>query len=157
MIVAGSCPELWAALCAHHWREVFVARRDELQRTTRFLVFGHASHDALAAPFVGLCGKALFHDVDRAALDLPEAAALVEIDVRLAALFAVRNFSPLDWQPLPLLGIPGATRDNENPDYYEDRRQFRPARTIQSGSSPGNRWMRKHLEESPGPIEQDAG
>ncbi len=139
VIVAGSCPDLWAALCAHSWREAFVERRDELQRTTRFLVFGHASHDALASPFVGLCGKALFLDVDAAWLELTEAAALLEIDARLAARFAVRNFSPRDLQPLPLLGIPGATIDNESPDYYEDRRQFRPARTIQAGSSPGNR------------------
>lgn len=139
VIVAGSSPDLWATLCAHRWREVFVERRDQLQRTTRFMVFGHASHDALAAPFVGMCGKALFLDVNHAWLDLPEAAALAEIDARLAAIFAVRNFSPRDWQPLPLLGIPGATGDNECPDYYDDPRQFRPARTMPSGSSPGNR------------------
>ena len=157
VIVAGSSAELWTALCAHRWREVFVERRDELQRTTRFLVFGHASHDALAAPFAGLCGKALFVEVDHAWLDLPEAAALAALDARLAALFATGNFSPRDWQPLPLLGIPGATRDNESPGYYEDSRQFRPARTIQAGSSPGNRWMRKHREESPGPAGRNAG
>ncbi len=139
VIVAGSTPHLWAALCKHLWREVFVDRRDELQRTTRFLVFGHASHDALAAPFVGLCGKALFVEVDGAWLDLPEATALAGLDARLAALFDTRNFSPRDWQPLPLLGIPGATRDNESPDYYDDPRQFRPARTMPTGSSPGNR------------------
>ena len=139
VIVAGSSADIWAVLCAHRWRELFVERRDELQRTTRFLVFGHASHDALAAPFVGLCGKALFLDVDGAWLDLPESTALAEIDVRLAVLFDARNFSPRDWQPLPLLGIPGATSDNESPDYYDDPRQFRPARTMPPGSSPGNR------------------
>ena len=139
VIVAGSCPDLWAALRAHRWREVFVERRDELQHTTRFLVFGHASHDALVAPFVGLCGKALFVEVDGVWLDLPEATALAHLDARLAALFDTRSFSPRDWQPLPLLGIPGATRDNECPDYYDDPRQFRPARTMFPGSSPGNR------------------
>lgn len=139
LVVAGSCPALWSALCAHRWREVFVTRRDELRHTTRFLVFGHASHDALAAPFVGLCGKALLVDVDDAWLKLPAAAALDALDVRLAVMFDSGNFSPRDWQPLPLLGIPGATPDNERPDYYDDRRQFRPARTMRSGSSPGNR------------------
>ena len=139
VILAGSAPDLWAALCAHRWREVFVDRRDELRRTTRFLVFGHASHDALVAPFLGLCGKALFVEVDGAWLDLPEATGLAHLDARLAALFDTRSFSPRDWQPLPLLGIPGATRDNESPDYYDDPRQFRPARTMLSGSSPGNR------------------
>ncbi len=139
VVVAGRCADLWAALRAHRWREVFVRRRDELRRTTRFLVFGHASHDALAAPFVGLCGKALFIAVDEAWLVLPEVAALAALDARLAALFAAGNFAPGDWQPLPLLGIPGATADNEDPQYYDDRRQFRAARTIRPGSSPGNR------------------
>lgn len=139
VIVAGCCPDLWRELCAHRWREVFVRRRDELQRCTRFLVFGHASHDALASPFVGLCGKAVFLAVDAAWLQLPAAAALVAIDARLALLFATRNFSPADWQPLPLLGIPGATVDNQRPDYYDDTRQFRAARTMRPGSSLGSR------------------
>jgi hypothetical protein len=139
VVVAGSCANFWQALCAHRWREVFVARREELLRTTRFLVFGHASHDALAAPFVGLCGKALFVDVDEAWLRLPADAALAALDARLAVMFDTGNFSPRDWQPLPLLGIPGATVDNQQPDYYDDTRQFRPARTMRPGSSPGNR------------------
>lgn len=139
VVVAGSCPDLWRALLAHRWREVFVQRREELLRTTRFLVFGHASHAALAAPFVGLCGKAVFVDVDEAWLKLSGAAALAALDVRLAVLFDSRDFSPRGWQPLPLLGIPGATADNERSDYYDDTRQFRPARTMRPGSSPGSR------------------
>ena len=139
VVVAGSRPDLWQALCAHRWSEVFVVRRDELQRCTRFVIFGHASHDALAAPFVGLCGKALFVDVDEAWFRLPEEEALTALDERLAALFDAGNFSPRDWQPLPLLGIPGATVDNEQPDYYADTRQFRPARRMRPGSSPGSR------------------
>jgi len=157
VIVAGSAPDLWRALSAHRWREVFVERRAELLQTTGFVVFGHASHDVLAAPFVGLCGKALFIEVDQAWLALPEAIALAALDSRLAALLANRDFSPRDWQPLPLLGIPGATTENEQPDYFDDRRQFRPPRTMRPGSSPGNRWARKCLEESPGSTGRDAG
>ena len=139
VIVAGTAPGLWQGLCAHRWREVFVERRAELMRSTRFLVFGHASHDALAAPFVGLCGKALFVEVDAAWLELQETAALAWLDRRLANLFDSGSFSPRDWQPLPLLGIPGATTENQRADYYDDTRQFRPARTMRPGSSPGNR------------------
>ena len=139
VIVAGCYHELWQALCAHRWREVFVTRREELLRSTRFVVFGHASHDALASPFVGLCGKALFVAVDEGWLSLPQAAAREVLDPRLAMLFAAGNFTPRDWQPLPLLGIPGATADNEQPDYYDDTRQFRQARTMRSGSSLGSR------------------
>ncbi len=139
VLMAGAAPELWEALRAHRWRELFVERREELMRSTRFLVFGHASHDLLAAPFVGLCGKAQFIEVEPSWLELPEHAALEALDLRLAALLDSRELSPRDWQPLPLLGIPGATADNESPDYYDDARQFRPARTMRPGSSPGNR------------------
>ena len=139
VIVAGTAPGLWQGLCAHCWREVLVDRRAELMRSTRFLVFGHASHDALAAPFLGLCGKALFVEADAAWLEMPETAALALLDGRLAKLFDCGSFSPRGWQPLPLLGIPGATTQNQRADYYDDTRQFRPARTMRPGSSPGNR------------------
>ena len=157
VVVAGTRADLWTLLCAHRWREVFVQRRAELLATTRFLIFGHASHEALAAPFVGLCGKALFIEVDAAWLRLPGPAALAALDATLAEILGNEVLSPRRWQPLPLLGIPGATADNESADYYEDTRQFRPARTMRAGSSPGNRWARKCLEESPGPIERNAG
>jgi hypothetical protein len=139
VVVAGCRRDLWQDLCAHRWRKAFVSRRDETTRTTRFLVFGHASHDALAAPFVGLCGKGLFIEVDAAWLALTGQEVLAALDARLAVIFETADFSPHDWQPLPLLGIPGATADNEMPDYYDDTRQFRPARRMRPGSSPGNR------------------
>jgi hypothetical protein len=139
VIVAGSAPELWQGLCAHRWREVFVERRAVLLRTTRFVVFGHASHDLLGAPFVGLCGKALFIEVDAAWLELPAPESLARLDARLAETLAAGDFAPRDWQPLPLLGIPGATAENEHAAYYEDERQFRPPRRMRAGSSPGNR------------------
>lgn len=139
VVVAGNSRELWQALCAHRWREVFVERREELLAGTRFFVFGHASQDLLAAPFVGMCGKALFIDVGAAWLDLPAGTALAELDARLAARLAEDDFAPRDWQPLPLLGIPGATPDNHCPAYYDDTRQFRPPRRMPAGSSPGNR------------------
>lgn len=139
VLMVGTSAGLWDVLRAHRWREAFVGRREELLRSTRFLVFGHASHDLLAAPFVGLCGKALFIEVGAAWLDLPAREQLAELDARLAGLFDSREFSPRDWQPLPLLGIPGATAENESAEYYDDARQFRPARTMRPGSSPGNR------------------
>jgi hypothetical protein len=139
VIVAGTAPDLWQGLCVHRWREVFVERRAELLRSTRFIVFGHASHDALGAPFVGLCGKALFIEVDAAWLALPPTDSIDQLDARLAKVFGTARFAPRDWQPLPLLGIPGATAENEDVAYYDDERQFRPPRRMRAGSSPGNR------------------
>lgn len=116
VLIAGLRSELWQALCEHRWREVFVDHRDEA-RAASFLIFGHASRDSLRAPFVGLCGKALWLDTDSRSLE--------ELDELLARRLASADFCQR-WPALPLLGIPGITADNDDPAYYDDTRQFRP-------------------------------
>ena len=131
VIVAGISPALWQAICCHEWLEVFVTQRAELLATTRFIVFGHGSLDALRAPFVGLCGKAIFLETAAADLLAIDMGKLKNVDADLARRVASTNWaeSPgLQLQPLPLLGIPGATADNAHADYYRDQRQFRPRR-----------------------------
>lgn len=131
VVVAGMRMELWEALRAHRWREVFVAHRAEVVATSRFLIFGHGSRDALRAPFFGLCGKAL-------RLDAP-AGDPAAIDAELARRLARADFCTTYLQPLPLLGIPGLCAANEDPAYYDDIRQFRPPRTMCAGSPLGSR------------------
>ena len=62
-------------------------------------------------------------------------AQLSAVDGMLAAdLTSGRYTRPRDFQPLPLLGIPGATPDNEDPAYYDDTWQFRPGRRAKPGA-----------------------
>ncbi len=131
--VVSSRLDLWEEIRAHRWKEVFWSRRAEVISALRVYVFGHASFDMLRTPHLGLCAKALFLHVDHDWFAAPPAAQLADVDARMAQRFA-GDFSPRprDFQPLPLLGIPGATADNEAPAYYDDRRQFRPLRLIQS-------------------------
>lgn len=128
VVVCTSDASLWALLRDHRWLELFHGRRREVLARMRFLVFGHASLDALATPFPGLCGKALALPVDEAWLDLPAEAQWAEADRRLAEFLAAAHLRPGDLQPLPFLGVPGLTADSEAADYYADRRQFRPRR-----------------------------
>ncbi len=131
VVVAGTSPTIWQALSGHQWTDVFVDRRSELLATTRFIVFGHGSLDALRAPFVGLCGKAVFIPIDADGLAAVDAADLREADNALARRVISTNSSSeavLRLQPLPLLGIPGATDENTCAGYYQDTRQFRPIR-----------------------------
>lgn len=126
VIVACADASLADSLRGHRWREVFVDRRAELDRSVRFIVFGHALYDQLRAPFVGLCGKALYVALDEPALASPR--LLADLDRRIADRLADPAFlaRPRDLSPLPLLGIPGVTEDNIDPAYYDDPRQFRP-------------------------------
>jgi hypothetical protein len=66
------------------------------------------------------------------------------VDALLAAELAGGAYRrPRDFQPLPLLGIPGVTPASENPAFYDDTWQFRPGRRAgatayrEKGVSPG--------------------
>jgi len=127
--------ELWQDIRAHRWKEVFWTRREATQRSLRVFVFGHASFDMLRTPRIGLCGKAVFLHVDATWLAQSLPAQCADVDLRMAQRFTgdLQAYAkPRDFHPLPLLGIPGATPDNEFPAYYEDTRQFRPLRLVRS-------------------------
>jgi hypothetical protein len=126
LVVACADMALLDLLRGHEWKELFWQRRAQVARDMRFFVFGHASWDQLRAPFVGLTAKAVLLEVEPAWL----AQQVEAIDGRLAELFsqAEAYARPRDFQPLPLLGIPGVVAENSEPSYYDDTRQFRAPR-----------------------------
>ena len=130
VLVVSADPDIPALLAAHAWEEALWTRRVRLLDSTRFLIFGHGSWDQLRQPFFGLCGKAIYRQVDADWLDLPAEKRQAEADAWLAARLADpdRPFDKAALSPLPLLGIPGVTPDSECADYYRDTRQFRPRR-----------------------------
>jgi hypothetical protein len=130
IVVASASPELAGLLRGHEWKRLFWTHRAELARDMRFFVFGHATWDQLRAPFVGLTAKAVFLEVDAAWLAQPLAQQVADVDRRIAEIFSRHDAyaKPRDFQPLPLLGIPGVVPENAAPSYYDDTRQFRPLR-----------------------------
>lgn len=135
-IVVSSNLELWQGIRMHRWQDVFWTRRAEVQHCMKVFVFGHASLDLLRNPHIGLCAKSVFLHVDEEWLAQSAAAQLADVDARIAGRFSgdLHSYAhPRNFHPLPLLGIPGATPDNESSAYYENTRQFRPRRIV-SGS-----------------------
>jgi hypothetical protein len=133
IVVLSSQPELLDLLRGFRWKELFVERRAEVVRSMRFVIFGHATYEQLLKPFRGLTAKAMLCEVseDWLRMALPEQIAAV--DTLLAAKLTSGDYTrPRDFQPLPLLGIPGVTPDSESPDYYNDTWQFRPGRRATS-------------------------
>ena len=136
VVVLSSRPELLELVREFRWKELFVERRSEAIRCLRFVIFGHATYEQLLAPFRGLTAKAVLYPVSEDWLSMPLPAQLATVDSLLAAdLTRGRYGRPRDFQPLPLLGIPGVTPDNENPAYYDDTWQFRPGRRAQPGAT----------------------
>jgi DUF3025 family protein len=130
VVVVAANVELSELLRAHQWKDLFWQRRGEVMRSMRFHVIGHAAYDQLRAPFIGLCGKAVFLDADQAFVDAPFDHQLPAIDAQLAARWRGEGWyeHPRELAPLPLLGIPEAWAENGRPAYYDDIRQFRPKR-----------------------------
>jgi hypothetical protein len=129
IVVLSAKPELLGLLRDFEWKKLFVERRAEVEQSMRFVVFGHATYESLLKPFRGLTAKAILYEVDADWLQLPRAEQLVAVDVRLAADLASGRYTrPRDFQPLPLLGIPGLVPESEDPAYYDDTWQFRPGR-----------------------------
>lgn len=129
VVVVSSQPELLDLLARFQWKTLFVERRAAVIADMRFFVVGHASYEQLLQPFRGMTAKAVLYDVAADWLNLPLAEQIAEIDRRLSnELLSGRYARPRDFHPLPLLGIPGMTPENESPAYYDDTYQFRTGR-----------------------------
>ena len=128
MVVAEDA-SLLELLQGFRWRELFVERRADAIAGLRVFIFGHATYEALLAPFRGLTAKCVLTPVAAGWLARPLAEQLAEIDEWLAQDFAAgKHGEPRGLQPLPLLGLPGVVLENEAPTYYDDTWQFRPGR-----------------------------
>lgn len=129
VVVLASDTALLDLLRGFHWRELFWVQRAELSGALRCFVFGHATYEQLLAPFRGLTAKAVLYETSEDWLRLPLPLQLADLDQRLAGELAAGAYAdPCDLQPLPLMGFPGVTPDNECADYYDDAWQFRPGR-----------------------------
>ena len=130
VIVACAAAPLARLLAEFQWKELFGTRRREAIAAMTFLAFGHAILERALAPYKGVTAKALVIDVAHAALALPPAALVELLDARAADHFARPGAldSTRALQPLPVLGIPGWTPENEDPSYYDDENVFRPGR-----------------------------
>jgi hypothetical protein len=138
VIAACADPSLPALLAGFRWKELFWARRAEVVESMRFKVFGHAIHEKALAPYKGVTAKTLVVDVERDTLALPDEALTARLDERAAAHFAAPGAldSTRSLHPLPILGVPGWTPENDAAAFYDDAAVFRPGRTREMKEAP---------------------
>ena len=129
VVLVTADKELGGLLAEHQWQTVFWENRHIWQEKTLPLVFGHANLEMLLSPFLGLTGKWMMVEVEETFFDLSIQNQLAHVDAQLHDTIKKGAFSqsrPL--LPLPLLGIPGWSPDNEQVSYYQNRDYFRPKR-----------------------------
>lgn len=138
VIAACAEPSLAKLLAGFRWKELFWARRADVSACMRLSVFGHAIHEKALAPYKGVTAKTLVVDVGRETLALPDDALTTHLDERAAAHFAAPGAleSTRSLHPLPVLGVPGWTPENEDAAFYDDVTVFRPGRTSKKKEAP---------------------
>jgi hypothetical protein len=112
------CPDaLWDALAAKDWNLLFGPLRP-LWAQSNLVLFGHALLEKLVYP-----RKPITAHVYRA-----QAAthSIADLDTWMAADLAAERLASKPFAHLPVLGVPGWWRENENVAYYEDATVFRP-------------------------------
>ncbi len=130
VIVVSSESELGGLLRDFKWKELFWERRSEVIESMRFYVFGHSIYEKALQPYKGITAKTVILDVSPRELERPLPQQLATLDARLAKYFSDPKAlaATETYAPLPVLGIPGWTADNEDERYYDDTQHFRPGR-----------------------------
>jgi hypothetical protein len=127
-IVTCGDPALLDDLRGFRWKRLFCENRERVRASMRFFVFGHALLEKALHPYVGMTAHAMLLAVDEAVTAALLARELETVDA-LAAREIAALTAPQALSPLPLLGVPGWWRDNEDESFYDDKSYFRPGRT----------------------------
>lgn len=128
-IVVSSEPDLIDDLRSFRWKRLFWTERERVRATLRVYLFGHALLEKALAPYVGMTAHAITLLVAPEVLSEPRERQLARVDALAARHVAAAVESPRDLAPLPLLGVPGWWKANEEERFYEDAAYFRPGRS----------------------------
>lgn len=128
------------SLRSFDWNTLFWQKRHEVGRNIDFYLFGHGLYEKMLKPYVGLTGQGLLVKVDAEFFDLPLAQRLQRLDELLQLYLDDPGHcvTTRELTPVPLLGIPGWTDENEQESYYDNTDYFRPGRQSRAQCTPLN-------------------
>ena len=130
VVVACAAPELAAMLRNFQWKDLFWHRRAQVQASMGFFLFGHGLYEKALHPYTGMTGQGLVLPVEPQFFNWPQEQQLLHLDVLLADYLLAPEHcrSTRELTPVPLLGVPGWTAENEDAAYYDNTDYFRPGR-----------------------------
>ncbi|MDP2143996.1 MAG: DUF3025 domain-containing protein [Gallionella sp.] len=133
VVVAYADRELAGLLRDFRWKELFWSRRERVRENMGFFLFGHGLYEKALQPYVGMTGQGLLLQVEPAFFDWPLGRQMAYLDESLAHYLTAPEHCrrTAELTPVPLLGVPGWTPDNENAAYYDNSAYFRPGRSRQ--------------------------
>jgi hypothetical protein len=130
VIVVCSNANLAALLKSFQWKTLFWQHREQVRAEMDFYIFGHGLYEKALQPYVGMTGQGLVVEVATEFFSWTLPQRLSYLDEKLAdyLLQPEHGLSPRALHPVPLLGMPGWSKDNEKAEYYDNTAYFRPGR-----------------------------
>jgi hypothetical protein len=135
-IVVYADEELAELLKTFRWKDLFWQQRERVNAAMGFHLFGHGLYEKAVRPYVGMTGQGLVLEVDHAFFTWSLSERLSCLDGLLADyLLAPENCrNTRELTPVPVLGVPGWTVENDAPAYYDNSRYFRGMRHTSTAS-----------------------
>jgi len=135
VIVAYADIQLAELLRNFQWQELFWQRREQVRAQSSrqamgFFLFGHGLYEKALHPYVGMTGHGLLFAVEQTFFGWPPEQQLAHLDVLLAEYLADPDHcrSTRELSPVPVLGVPGWSEDNDSAAYYDNTAYFRNGR-----------------------------
>jgi len=119
---------LIAALRQHQWQQVFIEQGHMFATDAEVWLFGHALLEKLVRPYKAITAHTLVISVPESYFGLGDEARRAWIDQHVAADLTQQDALIGRLTPLPVLGVPGWSRDQDQ-DFYADAAVFRPKRS----------------------------
>lgn len=116
-IALSNKPELLELIRQHRWHELFWLNREEVNQHLKVIIFGHGLYEKALRPYIGLTAKTLL-------IEGPPLAPLDELITNFIERRGV-ELEPAHLNPLPILGLPGWWRENEDESFYANKAYFR--------------------------------
>jgi len=130
VIVVYTDEKLATLLREFSWKSLFWQQREQVRQDMGFYLFGHGLYEKALQPYVGITGQGILLKVTADFFEQSLAQQLAHLDIRLVdhLTHAKNNGNTTQFSPVPLLGIPGWSSDNEVKNYYDNTNYFRPKR-----------------------------
>ncbi|MFK8067211.1 MAG: DUF3025 domain-containing protein [Gammaproteobacteria bacterium] len=117
-------------LRSHQWKELFIQKRQQWWESISVYIFGHGLYEKAFSPYVGMTGNAMPIIVEESFFDQERSKQIKVLDQKISQGIQSQKIleTSSNLNPLPLLGIPGWWKENENESFYDNKNYFRPKR-----------------------------
>jgi hypothetical protein len=130
VIVVCANAVLAELLRTFQWKELFWQCRAQVRAEMGFYILGHGLYEKAVQPYVGMTGQGLILNVPADFFSWTLSIQLSYLDEQVAEYLQHPDhcLNPRELHPVPLLGIPGWSEDNELVEYYDNTEYFRVRR-----------------------------